>query len=86
MNSNSTNVTTTTKAPRMPLLKSQIARILGLNRSEQLMTYGYIDQEVLKIGNFPNLTAYKRRHLLLIPVVEAIFKKDNVTWDAKLNL
>lgn len=65
---------------RKPLLKSEIAQVLGLNRSEQLITYGYIDDEVLTAGKFKNLQEYKKRHLLLIPAVEAIFKKDNVTW------
>lgn len=78
MTNNPLNVT---KVVRKPLLKSEIARVLGLNRSEQLITYGYIDDEVLNIGKFPDMEAYKRRHLLLVPVVEAIFKKDNVTWE-----
>lgn len=78
MNNNSTNVL---KTNRTPLSKSQVARILGLNRSELLMKYGYITTEVLQAGKWTDIKEYKRRHLLLIPVVEAILKQDGITWE-----
>jgi len=80
---NSTNVTTDARRlKKIRLLKREVAQVLGYPKSNDLIQQGYITADILEIGRYSSLDAYRYgRNYLDICVIDAILEKSRRTWE-----